>query len=336
MTLRGGKISAGIQSAIAKLKHKDIRHRRRAIRVLFEANDPNNLHAFEAMLNDEDPWFRGKALEAYRNWAPYQEASSLDPLIDSTRIEANRTASTILEKMNTDCTKQAMKLIESDDISAVKFAAMYMARKGTGELNKELMHHQNSIVRREVVSSPSLNNEDVKKMLGDEDDIVFKNCIRELNNRNVTLTDKELDDSMNREVGKIELVPILLKNKDSRVGKATLELNTKEQKEFLSLLSKYCDSSDHPAILSIHNSGNKNLLSRWIVRKQGNGFDKFREMLIFDSSIDIVQRVRLVETLVGRPNDEFVQNLVEKILASKEHDLLVQEAHMLSTASEEI
>ena len=336
MTLRGGKISAGIQSAIAKLKHKDIRHRRRAIRVLFEANDPNNLHAFEAMLNDEDPWFRGKALEAYRNWAPYQEASSLDPLIDSTRVEANRTASTILEKMNTDCTKQAMKLIESDDISAVKFAAMYMARKGTGELNKELMHHQNSIVRREVVSSPSLNKEDVKKMLGDEDDIVFKNCIRELNNRNVTLTDKELDDSMNREVGKIELVPILLKNKDSRVGKATLELSTKDQKEFLSLLSKYCDSSDHPAILSIHNSGDKNLLSRWIVRKQGNGFDKFREMLIFDSSIDIVQRVRLVETLVGRPNDEFVKNLVEKILASKEHDLLVQEAHMLSTASEEI
>ena len=336
MTSRGGRISAGIQSAIAKLKHKDIRHRRRAIRVLFEANDPNNLHAFEAMLNDEDPWFRGKALEAYRNWAPYQEASSLDPLIDSMRVEANRTASTILEKMNTDCTKQAMKLIESNDISAVKFACYVHSKKGTSELNTDLTNHQNSIVRREVVSSPSLNDKDVKKMLGDDDDIVFKNCIRELNKRNVALTDNELDETMKREVGKIELVPILLKNKDSRVGKATLHLNTKEQKEFLSLLSKYCDSSDHPAILSIHNSGDKNLLSRWIVRKQGDGFDKYREMLIFDSSIDIVQRARLVETLVGRPNDDFVQNIVEKILAAKEHDLLVQEAHMLSTASAEI
>ena len=336
MTSRGGRISAGIQSAIAKLKHKDIRHRRRAIRVLFEANDPDNLHAFEAMLSDEDPWFRGKALEAYRNWAPYQEASSLDPLIESTRVEANRTASTILEKMNTDCTKQAMKLIESNDISAVKFAAMYIAKKGTSELNTDLTNHQNSIVRREVVSSPSLNDKDVKKMLADDDDIVFKNCIRELNKRNVALTDNELDETMKREVGKIELVPILLKNKDSRVGKATLHLNKKEQKEFLSLLSKYCDTSDHPAILSIHNSGDKNLLSRWIVRKQGDGFDKYREMLIFDSSIDIVQRARLVETLVGRPNDDFVQNIVEKILAAKEHDLLVQEAHMLSTASAEI
>jgi len=336
LTSRGGRISAGIQSAISKLKHKDIRHRRRAIRVLFEANDPNNLHAFEAMLSDEDPWFRGKALEAYRNWAPYQEASSLDPLIESSRVEANRTASTILEKMNTDCTKQAMKLIESDDISSVKFAAMYIAKKGASELNTKLTQHQNSIVRREVVSSPSLNDEDVKKMLSDDDDIVFKNCIRELNKRNVALTDNELDDTMKREVGKIELVPILLKNKDSRVGKATLQLSTKEQKEFLSLLSKYCESSDHPAILSIHNSGDKNLLSRWIVRKQGNGFDKFREMLIFDSSVDIVQRARLVETLVGRPSDEFVQDIVEKILAAKEHDLLVQEAHMLSTALEEI
>ena len=115
---------------------------------------------------------------------------------------------------------------------------MYIARKGTSELNTELMQHENTIVRREVVSSPSLNNEDVKKMLGDEDDIVFKNCIRELNNRNVTLTDNELDDSMQREVGKIELVPILLKTKDSRVGKATLELNKKEQKEF----SAFCQN----------------------------------------------------------------------------------------------
>ena len=204
MTSRGGRISAGIQSAIAKLKHKDIRHRRRAIRVLFEANDPDNLHAFEAMLSDEDPWFRGKALEAYRNWAPYQEASSLDPLIESTRVEANRTASTILEKMNTDCTKQAMKLIESNDISAVKFAAMYIAKKGTSELNTDLTKHQNSIVRREVVSSPSLNDKDVKKMLADDDDIVFKNCIRELNKRNVALTDNQLDETMNREIGEIE------------------------------------------------------------------------------------------------------------------------------------
>ena len=128
-------------------------------------------------------------------------------------------------------------------------------------MNTDLTNHQNSIVRREVVSSPSLNDKDVKKMLADADDIVSKNCIKELNKRNVALTDDELDETMKREVGKIELVPILLKNKDSRVGKATLNLNKKEQKEFLSLLSKYCDTSDHPAILSIHNSGDKNLLS---------------------------------------------------------------------------
>ncbi len=101
-------------------------------------------------------------------------------------------------------------------------------------------------------------------------------------------------------------------------------------------MSKYCNSSEHPAISSIHNSGDKNLLSRWITRKQGNGFDEIREKLIFDSSIDLVQRCRLVETLVGRPNDDFVQSVVEKILSSKEHDLLLQEAQMLSTASEEI
>ena len=82
--------------------------------------------------------------------------------------------------------------------------------------------------------------------------------------------------------------------------------------------------------------GNKNLISRFIVRKHGSFYDNLREELIFDNGVDIVQRCRLVETLVGRPNDIFVKNLVNKIIDSDSHILLKQEAEMLSTASTEV
>ena len=61
---------ANIQSAIAKLKHKDVRQRRRAVRILFDADAYESVEAFSPLLEDKDIWFRNKAIEAYRRWAP--------------------------------------------------------------------------------------------------------------------------------------------------------------------------------------------------------------------------------------------------------------------------
>ena len=63
-------MAASVQSTIAKLKHKDIRQRRRAVRVLFDSDIHESVEAFSKLLNDKDIWFRNKAIEAYRRWAP--------------------------------------------------------------------------------------------------------------------------------------------------------------------------------------------------------------------------------------------------------------------------
>ena len=60
---------ANIQSAIAKLKHKDVRQRRRVVRILFDADAYESVEAFSPLLEDKDIWFRNKAIEAYRRWA---------------------------------------------------------------------------------------------------------------------------------------------------------------------------------------------------------------------------------------------------------------------------
>ena len=57
-----------IGRAMARLKHRDIRTRRRAVRTLFEHDDAAVLEAFRPLLDDQDSWFISKALDAYRMW----------------------------------------------------------------------------------------------------------------------------------------------------------------------------------------------------------------------------------------------------------------------------
>ena len=49
-------MAASIQSAIAKLKHKDVRQRRRAVRILFDSDAYESVEAFSIYLDDDDVW----------------------------------------------------------------------------------------------------------------------------------------------------------------------------------------------------------------------------------------------------------------------------------------
>ena len=53
-----------VRAAIRQLNDKDVRQRRRAVRKLFELDDPIAIDAFIPLLDDSDEWFRGKALMA--------------------------------------------------------------------------------------------------------------------------------------------------------------------------------------------------------------------------------------------------------------------------------
>ena len=51
-----------------RLSHKDVRQRRRAIRHLFELNDPFALSGFLQFLDSDDQWFVDQSIEAIRRW----------------------------------------------------------------------------------------------------------------------------------------------------------------------------------------------------------------------------------------------------------------------------
>ena len=85
-----------VGKAMSRLKHRDIRTRRRAVRTLFEANDPSTLKAFEVLLDDEDPWFVSKALDAYRLWAVDVGEAAVSTLLRHRSVDVRRAGANLL------------------------------------------------------------------------------------------------------------------------------------------------------------------------------------------------------------------------------------------------
>ena len=61
-------VVVSVRVEVDRLSHKDIRQRRRAIRHLFELDDPFALSGFLPFLDSDDQWFVEQSIESIRRW----------------------------------------------------------------------------------------------------------------------------------------------------------------------------------------------------------------------------------------------------------------------------
>ncbi len=87
-----------LRSQMARLEHRDPRHRRRAVRALFELDDPAAMSAFLPLLDDPDPWFNSKAMQAVRRWYPGDAPEAADSLAGSPQVARRRLAAEVLPR----------------------------------------------------------------------------------------------------------------------------------------------------------------------------------------------------------------------------------------------
>ena len=57
-----------LSKEVTRLRDKDVRQRRKAVRRLFEDGDPSALPHFLPFLNDQDDWFVERAMIAIERW----------------------------------------------------------------------------------------------------------------------------------------------------------------------------------------------------------------------------------------------------------------------------
>ena len=171
--------------ATLRLNHKDERQRRRAVRKLFEINDANNLVSFSPLLDDNDPWYREKAMEAVTKWAGKNDSEIVNKLSNSEYNEQRVLASKISLRLGQEKIGIISKLC-FDEVLAVRISGW----ESKFELNSEQIDEM-------ILEGLNSNDKEIRKItinkITEVDEIDVDIIISALNDQSYSVRNAALE-----------------------------------------------------------------------------------------------------------------------------------------------
>tara|TARA_B100000609_G_scaffold38735_1_gene29339 strand:- start:4311 stop:5318 length:1008 start_codon:yes stop_codon:yes gene_type:complete len=329
------KLSTRFTAAISNLKSRDERKRRRAIRELFEMDDPQHLKAFIPLLNDKDSWYRSKAIDAFRIWAPRESVTSLEPLIAHKNIDYNRVAANLLEKFSPTGTDVIKELFEKDDMICKAKAAQFILRNDNEkEFYCSLLEGENTKLKIIALESKYSSNDTLTNCLSDDSLKIVEYCLTALSDVELQIDDDTVEQLTKRGVKFGLLMPHLIRSNPEKLAESVQELQNHEIKTLVDLLNRECDNVEDEPINTLIQCKQYVVVGRWLQGKRGDAFDTLRWEIIADDSIDEIERSRFIERLFARCDEEKIRLEAEKIANNSTSELIKLTAHNLSTAKD--
>ena len=329
------KLSTRFTAAISNLKSRDERKRRRAIRELFEMDDPQHLKAFIPLLNDKDSWYRSKAIDAFRIWAPRESVTSLEPLIAHKNIDYNRVAANLLEKFSPTGTDVIKELFEKDDMICKAKAAQFILRNDNEkEFYCSLLEGENTKLKIIALESKYSSNDTLTSCLSDDSLKIVEYCLTALSDVELQIDDDTVEQLTKRGVKFGLLMPHLIRSNPEKLAESVHELQNHEIKTLVDLLNRECDNVEDEPINTLIQCKQYVVVGRWLQGKRGDAFDTLRWEIIADDSIDEIERSRFIERLFARCDEEKIRLEAEKIASNSTSELIKLTAHNLSTAKD--
>ena len=330
-------MAGNIQSAIAKLKHKDVRQRRRAVRILFDSDAHESVEAFSIFLEDSDVWFRNKAIEAYRRWAPLHAPHLLEDLAKQGQLDGQRCVATVLETIHDSklAAKLSRLLLKSEDDVVIRRAVhqLISSKEFTDDELGIFQSSEDHVVR---AYATAVNGDPIEllKSLEDPHPEVRRQAASTLllleleTEQNKTLQHSiENDDALWKFA-----IPIALEQ--ARPNLAEL-MNTKgnNQRRFLvESLKQAVKEADDPRLRTLIDGNCTSIVARWLVGRNDVKSDELRYELLFDNRVDSIDKSRLLERLLHRQGEDEIQELAEKLLSESTDELILSAAQNLYTA----
>lgn len=313
---------AGMETEIARLKHKDVKIRRRAVRHLFEADDRRALKGFITLLEDKDPWFRNKSLDAHRKWASSPE--DLIPLIENNP----RTAGELLEKVNAP--EVARKLLESDDYLTRSFAARSLAQ--ADDLHEMFSNDEHHSVRI-VAANNSLDAKLISDLIDDSHSSVRRAAIATASKEGLELDDETLERGLSSSDSSMRslIASMAVKSGGDMLEKACKDSNPKVRKAIADTLRNDIEGADERIYLIA--KLNPEIIVRWLRSKHDSKSTLLRWSMIEDTELNSRTRSKLIEQMDGR-NDVDLDKL--SILSGDSSTLVRLAANNLSASVSEL
>lgn len=328
---------ANIQSAIAKLKHKDVRQRRRAVRILFDSDAYESVEAFSPLLDDKDVWFRNKAIEAYRRWAPKHAPHLLEKLAQSNQLDGQRCVAAVLESITktSEAAKLARFLLDSNDDVVVRRAAhqLITTNEATDSELKAFLEAEDHVVRT-YATEVNENASNLLASLQDTHPDVRRQAASSLLRMELTSEENTaLQDAIVQDDALWKLaVPIALENHlPTLLDLMTSKSNT-QRKFLVQSLKDAVEEADDERLRTLIDGDCTSIVARWLVGRNDVKSDTLRTELLFDDRVDSIDKSRLLERLLHRQQEPAIQQLAERLISESSDELVLSAAQNLYTA----
>ena len=339
-------------SAVSRLFHKDERQRRRAVRKLFELDNPDYLSGFIPLLNDEDPWFRQKAMEAVGRWLRDGHGEVVEMLAKSAYVE-QRVLATRLALRSGEGGGEVLLELCKDSGSSVRLAA-WKARLGVDEESAaavitQALKSDNSDVRQAAIRRLSIMKvidvDLLRTALNDPSPRVLDAAVSLVAKRPELNEDSEIDGllitiAMGKE-GPMRTSAIgALASKSlgsPKIAALVLDLTEGGSAGLVSSLATGLRGIPWWQVEGLANrlvtTADDRLVARLL---RGEGSEEavpIRNAILSDRSKSTVLRARLIEDLIGRRVDETTLDIVSSLSKSDDEALSAISRSLLSEAS---
>ena len=316
-----------LKATIRQLNNKDVRLRRRAVRKLFELDDPTAIDAFIPLLKDSDEWFRGKALMAIQRWASMKDLSLAEKLSNSKKPEERILACRIAPKVGKSSERILKKMLDDED-NLVKQNAWKNILNLNDDYIEEAIKSSDVGIRVLAVDKIQLmykiDNDLIKKIFDDDSSRIRKKAINILKSKPELYSSGEFDDVIIKiaendnniqidalimliESGErnelfIQKIPLWLENENSKMIKLVVESTENKDWGEIDWL-----------INTIMSSSNDKLISRILRRKKSIEADKYRKEILLDEDRNVMLRSRVIEDLFGKEQEKEVTNIIHDL-----------------------
>jgi len=313
-----------VRPALAKLNHSDVRQRRRAVRHLFELNDPEALNGFEKLLDDPDPWFREKALEAIEKWAASKDLVLIEKLSQSRENTRRLLAARIAIRAG-GAGQIILDKLSSDDEPNIRLAA-WKARINSDESSiAEAIVVEDRAVRRAVAQRVSslerVDSNIILQLLSDESETVRASAIGIIEGDSATYNE-EIENQLNELIAessgevKARIASILLTSSPNRIESWIRDTNT----AFVNRFSRSLRDTDWTSVEGLpdmlKSNASEMLLIRLLRGERSESGAILRDDLLSDDSRSEEMRSQLIEDLIGRPISETTLSIVSELAKS--------------------
>ena len=328
---------ANIQSAIAKLKHKDVRQRRRAVRILFDADAYESVEAFSPLLEDKDIWFRNKAIEAYRRWAPKHAPHLLEQLAQGGQLDGLRCVANVLESIqeSTQAARLSRLLLDCDDDVIVRRAVhQLISSNEASESELNAFQRSNDHAVRMYATEVSNDVGELLTSLNDSHPDVRRQAASSLFRIEL---DSEQNDALQYAIENDDAlwklaIPIALERHLPNLVELMRAKGSSQRKFLVEALKDAVDEADDSRLRTLIDGDCTSIVARWLVGRNDVKSDALRAEMLFLEHVDSIDKSRLLERLLHRQHEPEIQELASKLISESTDELVLSAAQNLYTA----